>query len=117
MIIPEGTKTEIEAILFESLGLGGPKEDLVQLLLSQMLKIIEAQITALPSSFKPGDACKLEFYAGGIINNCQVTAVHFTRAKVSYDIAILLMESTDEEMKDPGRWTVIENVDSVCVIK
>lgn len=71
----------------------------------------------LPSEYKPGETVALDFFKAGALKGCEVVAARFTKGKVKYDVAVLLIESTEEEMKDSGRWTVIKNVDSACVTK
>ncbi len=71
--------------------------------------------TNYPSRFEIGEKVTLDFWLSGKIKGCTVDAVRFTEGKVRYDILVPIKETSEPE-EQPSYLTLIENVDSVCVV-
>jgi hypothetical protein len=70
---------------------------------------------SLPSKHQIGDIVDIEFYKSGKIKECKIKSVKFSKGSVKYDVAILLLDSNEDQKKDSKRWTVIKNVDETCI--
>jgi len=71
-----------------------------------------------PSALQIGDDVKLNFFAFGKIENCKIATVHFTEDKVRYDVLVPFLEHcevSDGEIPRQVEYTLIKDVDSVCV--
>lgn len=68
--------------------------------------------TYYPSRHKIGEIVTLDFWLSGKVPQCVIHAVKFTDSKVKYDLLVPIQETT---MQHDG-FTLIENVDSICVV-
>lgn len=76
------------------------------------------KINNLPSSHQVGDDVCLNFFGSGVINNCKVVGVNFSKDKITYDISILSIQEIGGDIEDiKSIYTIIKNVDSICVVK
>lgn len=89
---------------------------------SDVGRYISVKVTAalnnakLPSKLQPKDDCTLNLFHSGEIKGCKIRAVRFSDSgKVRYDVAVQVTPAAPTDTNDPGRWTVIKNVDSVFV--
>jgi hypothetical protein len=81
--------------------------------------------TQYPSRYKIGEEVGINFnMSGKIKKGCFVRAVHFTDSKVRYDVDIPFIEenspikehAVDKSIKTTVSFTLLEQVDSICVV-
>lgn len=66
-----------------------------------------------PSNVQVGEKVNLNFFVIPKIEECEIYGINFTEGKVRYDILVPIVKNE----KIVSDYTLIENVDSICIEK
>lgn len=76
----------------------------------------------LPSAWQIHEIVDIDLFASGKIKGAEIIAVHFTKSKITYDLAVITVREAkgDEETgtsPQEEQWTIISDVDSAMICR